>query len=636
MLKKETVSGKLTLTSRGFGFVQAEDRSVLIPIDHLNRALSGDRVDVELFPESPRDKPAGKVTRVVERGAAPLIGRVRKQRGTWRLYPQANRSPVPVLLEAGKISPNEVSLTDGDVAQASLLRWENDDEGPVASLVQVISRRGEQDLELRLIALSREIPLAFPSEVTKAAEKIKKPGPKDSGRGRKDLRSLVCFTIDPEQAKDYDDAISVRQLDTGLFEIGIHIADVSAFVQPDDVIDREAWKRGTSVYLVDTVLPMLPEHLSNSVCSLVPGEPRFAVSVLATVDSFGTVHSTEMTESLIESNRRFTYREVEDVLRGKPDEFARELHQAHLLASVLRLAREERGSVDFDFSSRQIRLDENGVPVSIRPNERLAANRLIEELMLLANRLVAERLEAQKRLPGVYRVHDEPKKSDIESLLNTLNELGVPYRAGDEIGPEDYRVMLNLVENFEFRELVETLAVKALPKAVYDTDNRGHFGLAMDAYTHFTSPIRRYPDLVVHRLLKRTFSKRAPKSSKGLEKFLVETCEHSSERERVATEAEREYSRLKAIEFLKQKIGHEYRGVVTGVASVGLFVEIERYLVDGLVHISKLGKEYFELDRANHRLVGKSGTQYRLGDRVRVRVEAVDTERRTADYALVT
>jgi len=636
MPKKETLTGKLTLTPRGFGFVQAEDLSVLIPIDHLNQALSGDRVDVELFPDSPRDKPAGKVTKVVERSTAPMVGRVRKQRGSWKLYAQASRSPVPARLEAGKTSPNEVSLTDGDVVEATFVQWEQGEDAPVAALERVVSRRGDQDLELRLIALSREIPLSFPDQVTKAAEKIKKPRPKDARRGRKDLRSLTCFTIDPEQTKDYDDAISVRQLESGLFELGVHIADVSAFVEPDDPIDKEAWKRGTSVYLVDTVLPMLPEHLSNSVCSLVPGEPRFAVSVLATVDSFGQVHNAEMTESLIESRRRFTYREVEDVLRGKPDELARELHQAHLLASILRAAREARGSVDFDFSSRQIRLDEDGVPVSIRPNERLASNRLVEELMLLANRLVAERLEEQKRLPGVYRVHDEPKKSDIEALLNTLNDLGVPYRAGDDIGPDDYRAMLNLVENFEFRELVETLAVKALPKAIYDTDNRGHFGLAMNAYTHFTSPIRRYPDLVVHRLLKRTFTKRSPKSSKGLEKFLAETCEHASARERVATEAEREYSRLKAIEFLGQKIGREYRGVVTGVASVGLFVEIERYLVDGLVHISKLGKEYFELDRANHRLIGKAGTQYRLGDRVKVRVEAVDPERRTADYSLVT
>ncbi|TVQ29508.1 MAG: RNB domain-containing ribonuclease, partial [Spirochaetaceae bacterium] len=309
------------------------------------------------------------------------------------------------------------------------------------------------------------------------------------------------------------------------------------------------------------------------------------------------------------------------------------LHLLHLVAQSLRRRREARGSVDLDLPSPHIAVDEDGVPISVRPSSRGSANRMVEECMLLANRLVAERLAADRSRPGVYRVHDAPRESDLDSLVETLNELGIPYQPDAEARTDDYRKILSLIQNFEFAELVESLAMKTLQKAVYATDNRGHFGLAMEAYTHFTSPIRRYPDLIVHRLLKNSLTGRSEGQSAD---YLERTCAHASERERLATDAEREYSRLKALEFLQKKKGREYSGMVTGVASIGLFVEIERYLIDGLVHISKLGRERFELDRPNHRLVGKSGTAFRIGDRVRVRVVAVDPAKRTADFELVT
>lgn len=634
MPTQQTYTGTITLTTRGFGFVSAGNVSVLVPFDHLGHALSGDTVTVELFGDTNPDKPAGKVIRVEKRNNAPIIGRVQRDKGGWKLFAQGNRASTPLQLEDGTHSVSTASLHSGDVVEARFLSWKEKDQ-PKVALEAVIARRDEADADVKLIALSRGLPLSFPQGVATVAAKAKPPKRGKPGRGRRDIRDWACFTIDPERAKDYDDAVSIQQLDNGLFRVGVHIADVSAYVEPDDPVDTEAWQRGTSVYLVDRVLPMLPEHLSNTVCSLVPNEPRFALSVVATVDSLGTVHETELFESLIESKRRFTYREVDAILGGASDRFGRDLHLMQLLARTLRTRREERGSVDFDFSSREIVTDENGVPIRIRPAERHASNRLVEEFMLLANRLVAEHLAAQRDLPAVYRVHDRPPQSDLKKLIETLNDLGVPYRPRDEeLDADDYRAVLAIVENFEFKDLVESIAIKALPKAVYATENRGHFGLAMEAYTHFTSPIRRYPDLVVHRLIKRTLGRRRPRGSKGLQTFLEKTAEHATERERLATEAEREHGRLKALEYLKSRVGKSYGGVVTGVASVGLFVEIEKYLIDGLVHVSTLGDEWFEHDREGHRLVGRNGTEYRLGDRVQVTVVSINTERRTAEFRL--
>ena len=645
--KQNRVSGRLTLTARGFGFVGTDGRSVLVPFDHLGHALSGDRVTVEVFADSAPDKPAGRIVEILDRDDSPIVGRVRRHGKEVRLYPQANRSPKALVLPGDDIKraiPGG-KLADGDVVSAELVDWPEADAHPIGRPLSVVARRDDPGLELKLIALSRNIPLEFPDSVERHAQKLELPHAGRPDPNRRDLRETACFTIDPATAKDFDDAISVRRRDDGLFEIGVHIADVSSFVEPDDPVDQEAWKRGTSVYLVDTVLPMLPETISNGLCSLVPDEPRHTVSVIAALDSRGTVHEVEFCESMIRSRRRFTYEEVEAVIDGGNDPLAGDIRLLHLLTQTLRSRREDAGSVDLDLPTPQIRLDENGVPISVKPGERLAANRLVEECMLLANRLVAERLQSQAAVPGVYRVHDKPSQSDLVTLVKTLHDMGIPYRTEGDVGIEDYRRILSFIQNFEFRDLIEAVAMKALKKAVYSTENRGHFGLAMDAYTHFTSPIRRYPDLVVHRLLKRTLpqpgksdrrGRRRPTRGDGLSRFLEKTCAHASERERLATEAEREYSRLKALEFLTKKLGREYHGVVSGVASIGLFVEIERYLIEGLVHISKLGKERFELDRAAYRLVGsKTGSVYQLGDRVRVKVQAVDPQERTADFVLV-
>ena len=644
MARMKTQTGRLTLTARGFGFVQPADApSILVPFDHLSNALSGDTVEVELLAGATPDKPAGRIVRVVERDAAPIIGRVRRHGREVRLYPAASRSARALVIDPKSLDRLGLKqpVEDGDVLGAQLVRWDDPASHPTGAAAELVARRDDADLELKLIALSRRFPLEFPPDVERQAQSIRLPGRRNRPGGRRDLTGLTCFTIDPEAARDFDDAMSVEQLPSGLFRLGVHIADVSAYVAQGDPVDREAWNRGTSVYLVNTVLPMLPERLSNELCSLVPGRPRLTVSVVVTLDSMGTIHDVEMGESTIRSRHRFTYREVEAILNGASHRLAPQLHLLRLVAAVLKTRRQELGSVDLDLSTPQIRLDENGVPISVRPSERLEANRLVEECMLLANRVVAEHLE-RHGLTTVYRIHDEPSPGDIEALVSTLRDLGIPYKVGDQVTPGDYRAILSFIQNFEFSDLIEAIALKGLKKAVYSTENRGHFGLAMKAYTHFTSPIRRYPDLVVHRLLKESLAAGATPSRKGraasvyAEADLRTTCAHATERERAATDAEREYSRLKALEFLKTRIGRRYRGVVSGVASIGLFVEIERYLIDGLVHISTLGKERFELDRSSYRLVGgRTGKVYRLGDTVHVEVKAVDTRERRADFVLV-
>jgi ribonuclease R len=637
----KTITGRLVLTVRGFGFVHpASGPDVLVPFDHLGTAASGDTVRVELFPEAPADKPAGRVEKVVERSSLPIVGRIRWQGKELRLYPEGQRINRALVLDSGALAaftaslPGRQKLTDGDVVQAELREWEDPKAHPTGVPVALVGRHDDPESEVLLIALARGFRKEFPEPVEAAARELSFPAIKTLGRDRRDLRKTTCFTIDPESARDFDDALSIRQCKDGRFEIGIHIADVSHYVAEQGPIDREAWSRSTSVYLGNTVLPMLPERLSNSLCSLVPNQPRLAMTVVAIIDSTGTVSDVDIFPSVISSNRRFTYQEVEAILHGAKDPLAPELHLLHLVTQQLRRLRERDGSVDLDFATPNIVLDENGVPVSIRPGERLLSQKMVEESMLLANRLVAERLLATNT-PAIYRVHDQPRETDVRNLIATLEELGIRYSVGEEFTPPDYRNILAIIENLEFKDFVEALAMRSLTKAVYDTENRGHFGLAMSAYTHFTSPIRRYPDLIVHRMLKRQLAKQHVRATPQLKKFLAETCEQASERERAATNAERAFTRLKALQYLEKRVGRDYAGTISGVTSFGVFVEIDRYLVEGLVPIASLGRERFELERANHRLVGqKSQKAFRLGDRVRVSVVSVDTAERRAVFRL--
>jgi ribonuclease R len=657
-----TVTGQLQINAKGFGFVRMEDSpDIFIGYDSLANAMDGDTVEA-VVTEKGR-KPAGKVVKVVERSGRNIVGVFRRTDRGGKVYPEDDRLPSSLVIqkdEVGKLRKGR-GLEDGQIVVARLTEWSDPSKKPQGTIVEIVGDKDDPGMDLKVVALSRGLPLDFPEEVSREAEKIDDPDIVAEAKRRTDLRDIDCFTIDPDTAEDFDDAVSIRQLPSGLFELGVHIADVSHYVQENGILDKEAWNRGTSVYFVSHVLPMLPERLSNVICSLVPGKPRLAFSVIMQVSSNGEVMSYRIEETVIRSKHRFTYEEAEAVIGGKEHTYAPAVHLMQMLSQVLRRRREEEGSIDFDMSEPIIILDDEGIPRSITPKERLESHRLVEEFMLLANRVVAghivgEEKRRKTRIPFVYRIHEKPPEADFRSFLSVVENLGIPYRSGDTVEPEDYRNILGIIENLEFKDFVEKIALQSMTKAVYSTENKGHFGLAFDAYTHFTSPIRRYPDLIVHRLLKRYLGwlpegggEKAPRSEKGkgkgkkkppvsgkLQGFLEKTCEQSSAREKVAVAAEREYTKIKSLEFLSKKTGHTYEGVISGVTSFGLFVELSHYLIEGLVHVSEMKDDYYTYDEENYQYTGKdTGKVYRLGDPVKVKILRVSVPDRKADFVFV-
>ena len=640
----EIVEGSISITSKGFGFVQLDERpDVFVAYENLSTAMDGDTVRAELFARTSRKKPAGRVLEVLKRSEKPIIGVFRRDEGGGTVYPDDERLPRSLSIPKSSLkkSPAGGELTSGKVVVAKLTTWTDPQKKPLGVVERVVGDQDEPGMDVKLVALSKGLSLEFPKEVIDEVEKIPEPNFRKELKTRTDLRDLPCFTIDPETAEDFDDAVSLVQLSNGLFELGIHIADVSHFVREGSALDNEAWKRATSVYFVRTALPMLPERLSNELCSLRPGEERLAYSVLVQLDSLGNVHGHRIEESVIRSRHRFTYQQVEDIIHGADNKLAPTVHLMQMMSQVLRKRREESGSIDFDLTEKRITLDDEGIPRMVQPAQRLEANRLVEEFMLLANRVVAshvlnESAHRKSPMPFIYRIHETPKEDDAQSFLSVIENLGIPYRAGESIEPEDYRNILSIIQNLEFKDFVEKIALYSMTKAVYSTENLGHFGLGFDAYTHFTSPIRRYPDLVVHRLLKRYSRKQRAGRTKALASFLDRTCEHASLMEKLATDAEREYTKLKSMEFLARRVGNIYEGVISGVTSFGLFVELTRYLIEGLVPLSAMTDDHYTFDQENYRYIGDKTTKvYRLGDRVQVRIKNVSVDDRKADFEMV-
>ncbi|MFW6214725.1 MAG: ribonuclease R [Alkalispirochaetaceae bacterium] len=643
--KPSRVTGMLTMSAKGFGFVRNNDGPDIF-VDYENRgtAMDGDTVTVEVFSRSSSAKPAGRIIAIVERSGRNIVGLFHTDGEGGKVYPEDQKLPASFRIAKGEVGKVR-GLADGLVVVVQLKEWRNPKEKPLGKVVEVLGRPDEPGMDLKLVARSKGLPLSFPTEVEKSAEKLSFPRLSRELNRRRDLREWPCFTIDPKDAKDFDDAVAIRQLESGLFEVAVHIADVGAFVGEGDTIDREAFNRGTSVYFVQSVIPMLPERLSNDLCSLRPKEDRLAYSVIMQLDSRGEVHNSEIVETVIRSHQRFSYEEAEGILKGSPHKYASQIHLLQLVASTLRQRRSEAGSIDFDMSEQHITLDREGIPRQIKPKERLNAHRLIEEFMLLANRIVAEtviglEMKWKKELPFVYRIHQRPEREEIDSFLQAVSNLGIKYKVGERVGPEDYRNILKTFENLEQREFVEQIALSSMTKAVYATVNKGHFGLAFEAYTHFTSPIRRYPDLLVHRLLKRYLpqdsGRGGPKPARGLQKFLDTACAQSSEREKLAVAAEREYTKIKSLEFLSRRIGNSYEGVISGVTSFGIFVELSRYLIEGLVPLKGLKDDFYKYDQENFRCVGeKSGKVYQLGGRVTARIKSVSVEERRAEFEIL-
>jgi ribonuclease R len=504
-------------------------------------------------------------------------------------------------------------------------------------ITEIIGYPDEAGVDLKMVARSKGLPKEFPSNVVQFTKNVSEPNFRQLKKNRLDLRKELCFTIDPETAKDFDDAISLKQLPSGMFELGVHIADVSYFVTEGSPLDEEACKRGTSVYFVNHVIPMLPEKLANELCSLRPNEDKPAFSVLMTIDSRGDVKDYSIQETLIRSKRRFTYQEVENIINGAHNPLGQTVHLLQMISLLLRRRREEDGSIDFDAAVPVITLNKNGIPSEVRPSERLDAHRLVEECMLVANRTVARHIQKIGAPPFVYRVHERPTPEDAKTFLDLLKAQGIHYRTpGGELESEDYRKLLGIIENLEFKDLIEKVALRSMTKAVYSTKNTGHFGLAFDAYTHFTSPIRRYPDLIIHRLLKKYALLKKPQGDKKQEKELDQICASSTAMEIRATEAEREYTRIKSMQFLSNKVGETFEGIISGVTSFGVFVQLKDFLIDGLVHVSDMKDDHYELDKENYLLKGQKHERVlRLGDPVTIKITRVSVEEQKADFSLI-
>ncbi len=687
--KNQPISGRLSLTAKGFGFVEMEGRpDIFIDLDHLNTGMDGDVVEVELFRSSRSNRPAGRIRRVVERSGRQIVGAFRKTKDGGKIYPEDARVPTSLLVPAQQLKNDRMlsKLRTGNIVTAVLKQWDDPKSKPIARITEIVGDQNDPGIDLKIIALSKGLTLKFPDAVEKEARSSRMPDLRTEARNRIDLRGVECVTIDPESARDFDDSLSIQQLPDGKFEIGVHIADVSYFVPEGSELDTEAFRRGTSVYFVQSALPMLPEKLSSDLCSLKPGVDRLTFSVLIRVDSLGNTHGYRIGPSIIKSTHRFTYKEANEVLGGKDHKYAGMLHLLELVSQVLRMRRQEKGSIDFDVPEKSIVLDRDGLPVSVRPVEQLESQRLVAEFMLLANRVVATHVvelgrKRKSELPFVYRVHEKPKPEDTTQLVDNLHELGLPYKVGKTLASDDYRNILNMIQNFEFRDFLERVAFYSMTKAVYQTRNVGHFGLAFEAYTHFTSPIRRYADLVVHRLLRQylvTDSDAPPRGrrtrrgsrtaretsadnrtpsgdrasqagqllslngrqrdqlSASLVAYLDRVSDQCSKTEKVATAAERDYAKLKSLEFLARKVGRTYEGIISGVTSFGLFVELSRYLIEGLVRVAEMTDDHYRHDEQSFRFVGeKTGKVYRLGDRVQVKIKRVSVADRRADFEFV-
>ena len=643
-------TGVLRCKEQGFGFVQAvdTDEEFFIREPHMGEALHGDLVRVAVAARAAEDKKREcEVVEVVERRRTKVVGTFH-DRGNFAFVEPDDRR---ILQEVYVPSQDFGGAQDGEKVVVSIDRFDSRKASPEGRILRVIGAADDPNVRVLSLAMSMDVKADFPKAVEEEADEIPVDIPQSEIQRRLDLREKPIFTIDPADAKDFDDAIHVEELASGNLEVGVHIADVSHYVRPDSTIDEEALERGTSVYLVDRTIPMLPEKLSNKVCSLRPKEDKLAYSVLMEVSPQGEVVDYAIRETVIHSKRRLTYDRAQDYIDGgyPDDPVASEVVRANRLAKTLTQKRLREGAIDFGSDEVQVLLDEDGHPEDIVRKERLEANRLIEELMLLANRTVASHIgapghndrvrtngQSQSRdepLPFIYRVHDTPDGEKIRQLAEYVRVFGheLPLTDGN-VTNDDLGTLIDDIKDEPEEQVIVRAALRAMSKAEYAVGNIGHYGLGFDYYSHFTSPIRRYPDLLVHRLLKRYASGHSPPNVEDL----AARCEHCSEQERNAEEAERESVKLKQVEYVQEHVGDVFEGVVSGVTKFGVFVELTELLVEGLVHVRDMDDDYYAYDESTYTLRGENtGKSYRPGDSVTVEVVGADIDSREIDLLFV-
>lgn len=630
--------GVFSGNARGFGFVaiEGQEEDVFIPADRTGGALHGDRVQIVIDSEGRGGRPEGTVVRILEHANETLVGTYEKGKGYGFVIPDNQRISkdifIPQGCSQGAVSGHKVMVKIRDFG-------EKKGKKPEGVITEILGHIHDPGVDILSIVRAYNLPEDFPGAVKNQLKQVPDEVKKDSWAGRKDLRDLPTVTIDGEEAKDLDDAISIERAGDG-YRLGVHIADVSHYVQEHTPLDEEAFKRGTSVYLVDRVIPMLPHKLSNGICSLNEGEDRLALSCLMEIDSQGNVTGHEIAETVIRSDRRMTYTAVNAIVTDHDPqvtaeyaEFAEMFLLMKELADILRKKRHARGSIDFDFPESKIVLDEKGKPLEITAYERNAATRIIEDFMLLANETVAEDYFWQE-LPFLYRIHDKPDEDRMKRLGTFINNFGYVLRMpGGQVYPKEIQKLLDKVEGTPEELLISRLTLRSMKQAKYTTENTGHFGLAARYYTHFTSPIRRYPDLQIHRIIKESLhGGLTGKRISHYEKILPQVAVQTSALERRADEAERETDKLKKVQYMERFIGQEFEGVISGVTSWGFYVELPN-TVEGLVHISELRDDYYVFLEERYELSGEmTGKTYKLGQTIRVQLTGCDRFSKTIDF----
>lgn len=637
--------GKLSVNKRGFGFVTVEgmDNDIFISPKSMMTALHDDRVEVALFAHPVKHQRTreegrveGEIVRIVERTHTTIVGTLEQGARFCFVIPDDERFTRDIYVAKEDLNGS----VNGDKVVVELQAWEDEQQNPEGVVIEILGKSGDARVEVLSVARSFGLPMTFPRNVEQEAETFGATIPAGEISKRLDLRGSICLTIDPEDAKDFDDAISYEEMPDGNIRLGVHIADVSHYVHEGSALDLEAFGRGTSVYMVNEVIPMLPERLSNDLCSLKPDVDRLTFSVLMDLDRRGKIQTYAIRKTVIHSRKRFTYEEVQHALTTGKGEHRDILLPLFKLTQSLLKERRRNGSIDFDTGEAKFKFDANGFPSQIVKKDRLDAHRLVEECMLLANKVVAGHIGGARKeervKPFIYRVHDVPDPSRLADLAGFVRQFGFSLDARHGVSSKALQHLLDQVKDTEVENFINEVALRSMAKAVYSEKNIGHYGLAFTHYTHFTSPIRRYPDLVVHRLLHEYEKPVPPNRREELVRRLPGICQQSSDRERLAAEAERESIKVMQVEYMKRHVGDEFEGVIGGVMEYGMFVEISDLLVEGFVPVRDLDDDYYLFDQKHHTLRGRSTEKtYRLGDKVRVRVVSVNPEKREIDFAIV-